>query len=131
MEFLKKHYEKIILSVVLLGLAGVAAMLPIRVNKEKENEEARKQQLLAAPVKAMEDINLSTNRAVLEKVKAPIQFDIAGRHNLFNPVPWVQTPAGALIKVQTGNEIGIQALEVTAIKPLDLIVKFDEVVGQA
>ena len=31
MEFLKKHYEKLILSIVLLGLAAVAVTLPMKV----------------------------------------------------------------------------------------------------
>ncbi len=131
MEFLKKHYEKLILSVVLLGLAGVAAGLPLKVNKEKQNEEDRKNSLIGAPAKPFPPIDLSTNKIVLEKVKNPIRFDIAGKHNLFNPVTWQQRPDGVLIKVQTGNEIGLPALEVTAITPLQMIATFDEVLGQA
>lgn len=44
MEFLKKHYEKVILSIVLLLLAVAAAYLPIRVaavNKDIETEVPR------------------------------------------------------------------------------------------
>lgn len=131
MEFLKKHYEKIILSLVLLGLAVVAASLPVRVNAEKQREEERKQSLIGAAVKEFPPVDLSTNRAVLEKVKKPIHFDIAGKHNLFNPVPWQQRPDGTFIKIQTGDEIGLPKLEVTAINPLYMTVTFDEVVGQA
>jgi len=129
MEFLKKHYEKIILSVVLLGLAVVAAYLPIKVNQEKQREDERKQQLIGAPAKPFPPVDLSTNQAVLAKVKTPIKFDISGRHNLFNPVPWVKKPNGELIKVQTGDEIGIGALQVTAITPLNLIISFDGIAG--
>lgn len=129
MEFLKKHYEKIILSVVLLGLAVVAAYLPIKVNQEKENEDRRKEQLIGAKVTPFPPVDLTTNAAVLVKVKTPIKFDISGRHNLFNPVPWVKRPNGELIKVQTGDEIGIGALQVTAITPLNLIVSFDGIAG--
>ena len=129
MEFLKKHYEKIILSVVLLGLAVVAAYLPIKVNQEKESENTRKQSLIGAAAKPFPPVDLSTNEAVLTKVKTPIKFDISGRHNLFNPVPWVKRPNGELIKVQTGDEIGIGALEVSAINPLHLIISFDGIAG--
>jgi hypothetical protein len=129
MEFLKKHYEKIILSVVLLGLAAVAAGLPLKVNKEKENEEARKQSLLSPTIKKYPPVDLTTNQAVLAKVKNPIHFDISGKHNLFNPVTWIQRPNGELLKVKTGKDAGIGAVEVTAIYDLKLIIAFDAVVN--
>src|SRR5262245_13866079 len=126
MEFLKKHYEKLILSVVLLGLAAVAATLPMKVNQEKQKEDERKNSLIGAAVKPFPPVDLSTNMGVLEKVKTPIKFDIAGKHNLFNPVPWVERPNGELLKVQ-GN-VGIDALQVSAIRPLNMIVSFDQVI---
>src|SRR5437868_10208728 len=98
MEFLKKHYEKLILSVVLLGLAAVAATLPMKVNQEKQREEERKTSLLSPKINPFPPVDLTTNKAVLEKVKTPIHFDIAGKHNLFNPVPWVEKPNGELVK---------------------------------
>lgn len=131
MEFLKKHYEKLILSVVLLALAGVAGWLTIKVREERDKEEVRKSSLIGAAVKELPPVNLSTNEAILQKVKTPIKFDIAGKHNLFNPVPWVKGGGGELIKVQTGDEIGMGALQVTAINPLQMIVTFDQVVGAA
>src|SRR4051812_9121359 len=129
MDFLKKHYEKLILSVVLLGLAAVAAWLPIKVKQEKEKEEERKASLIGAAVKPYPPIDLTTNQQVLAKVKTPIKFDIAGKHNLFNPVPWQQRPNGEVIKIKTGNEVGLPALEVTGINPLQMVVTFDGVVG--
>jgi hypothetical protein len=130
MEFLKKHYEKLILSVVLLGLAVVAAGLPMKVNSEKEREEERKRSLKEAKVTPFPPVDLATNQAVLEKVKKPIKFDIAGKHNLFNPVPWVEKPGGELVKIQGGN-MGISALQVTAIQPLHMRMTFDEVIPTA
>jgi hypothetical protein len=127
MEFLKKHYEKLILSLVLLGLAVVAATLPMRVSQEKQKEEDRKNSLIGAKVTPFPPVDLSTNQAILEKVKTPIHFDVAGKHNLFNPVTWVERPNGELQKVQP-NTLGIGALEVTAIRPLNLIMSLDEVI---
>jgi len=127
MEFLKKHYEKLILSVVLLGLAVAVAMLPMKVNQEKQKEEERKQALIGAPVKPYPPVDLTTNKVVLEKVKNPIKFEISGKHNLFNPVPWEKRPNGELVKIKLGNEIGIDAVKVLATHPLQMIVKLDEV----
>ena len=42
MEFLKRHYEKVLLSLVLLGLATVAAMLPLKIRKEREELESKR-----------------------------------------------------------------------------------------
>ena len=39
MQFLKKHYEKVLLSIVLLGLAGAAAALPWQVSHERDRLE--------------------------------------------------------------------------------------------
>ena len=131
MEFLKKHYEKLILSVVLLGLAGVAGWLTLKVGEERERARDRQGSLIGAAVKPFPPVDLTTNQVVLQKVKSPIRFDIAGKHNLFNPVTWQQRPNGELIKVETGDEVGLGALEVTAINPLQMIVTFDGVVGTA
>lgn len=129
MEFLKKHYEKLILSIVLLGLAAVAATLPMRVNEEKAREEERKNSLINPTVKPFAPVDLTTNEQVLVKVKSPIKFDIAGKHNLFNPVPWVERQNGELVKIE-GNA-GLDALEVTAITPLRLIMTLDNVLPVA
>lgn len=126
MEFLKKHYEKLILSIVLLGLAAVAATLPMKVNQEKQKEEERKNSLINPTVKPFAEVDLTTNQQVLAKVKTPIKFNIAGKHNLFNPVPWTERQNGELVKMQ-GNA-GLDALEVTAINPLQFVMTLDNVV---
>jgi hypothetical protein len=126
MEFLKKHYEKLILIIVLLGLAVVGATLPMQVNKEKESEENRQRSLIGAKPTEFPPVDLSTNKAILDKVKTPIKFDIAGKHNLFNPVPWIEKQNGEMVKFQGGN-IGITSMEISAVNPLDMIVSFDEV----
>ena len=41
MQFLKAHYEKVILSIVLVGLAALAALMPLRVAQERERQDAR------------------------------------------------------------------------------------------
>ncbi len=36
MDFLKKHYEKVVLSVLLLAMAVAAALLPLKVSQVRE-----------------------------------------------------------------------------------------------
>ena len=35
LDFIKAHYEKVILSVVLIGLAAAAALMPMKVSAEQ------------------------------------------------------------------------------------------------
>jgi hypothetical protein len=126
MQFLKAHYEKIILSVVLLGLAAAAAFMPLRVSKERENEEARQAEVLPRKPKELQPVDLSTNTTVLERLGQPARMALAGEHNLFNPVRWQKRPDGGVIK---GIDAGINALQVTNITPLRLRLAFEEVSG--
>ena len=57
MQFLKAHYEKIILSVVLLGLLAAAALMPMKVSAEREKEEQRKEVLLPKAVFCGANVN--------------------------------------------------------------------------
>lgn len=126
MQFLKAHYEKIILSVVLLGLAAAAALMPLRVSKERETEEQRQNTVLPKRPKELQPIDLSTNAATLQRLDKPSRIGLAGEHNLFNPVRWQKRPDGGVVK---GTDAGINALQVTNIVPLRLRLAFDEVGG--
>jgi len=127
MEFLKKNYEKLVLSVVLLSLAVAAALLPSWVATEK----ARLGKILKweseTPPKELKPINLITNETALRRLKRPEPVRLLGVHNVFNPVQWKRMPDGNLIKVVTGEEIGPGALKITEIRPLNLIVAYDGV----
>jgi hypothetical protein len=61
MEFLRKHYEKIILSVVLLGLAVAAALLPMMVSRERSALEELERDIRQTPPKPLKASDLSTN----------------------------------------------------------------------
>lgn len=128
MQFLKKHYEKIILSLVLLGLAAAAALMVVKVSQEGEKEAQRLQDEQKGKAKKFPPIDLTTNKVTLERLSKPRPVVLAGEHNLFNPVPWEKTPDGTIRKKRTGSE-GVGALVVTSIVPLNLIVTFDDVTG--
>jgi hypothetical protein len=124
MDFLKAHYEKIILSIVLLGLAGAAAWMPIKVSQERQEAEQRKIVLITPKVKEIQPVDLTTNTVVLGRLEQPTRLKFQGEHNLFNPVRWQKRPDGGLLKA---SDAGINAIEVTSINPLRLRVEFEEV----
>lgn len=131
MEFIKKHYEKILLALVLLGLMGSVVYLLLLIPQKRE-EMKKMQEIRLNPVVTPlavvkpEFFNLNADEAVLRRADAPLKLDFTTGHNLFNPVLWLlmppPPPGGKLNKITTGNEIGPGALVVTAINPIYLIV---------
>jgi hypothetical protein len=126
MRFLKAHYEKIILSIVLLGLAAAAALMPMKVSEERRKEEDRKMQLIGKKVNPFPPIDMSTNQQTLARLDKPEKVKLSGEHNLFNPVRWQKTPTGDLIK---GSVAGLNAVKITAINPLKLKIAYDGTSG--
>ncbi len=113
MEFLKRHYEKILLSVVLLCLALTAAWFPIKMSKERE--ESQKYKVTLTAPKELTPVDLTTNEAALVRLKTPPTVRLSGEHNLFNPVTWKLKSDGTFLKILRE---GVDALVVTKITPL-------------
>lgn len=127
MEFLKAHYEKIILSIVLLGLAAAAALMPMKVAEEREREETRKASIVNPKVNELKPLMLTNEAVTLARVAQPEKLKYSGEHNLFNPVRWQRSPDGGIYKA---TEAGPSALEITEITPLKLQVKFEDVIPE-
>ena len=122
MDFLNKHYEKIILSVVLLGLAVAAVWLVFRVSDVRKSlEEVTKGYQNPRP-KPLDTLDLSTNRAVLRRLANPGRSPLeATGHSVFNPIKWVKRPDGTPVPMP---ETGLKALTVTGVSPLYLKIEF-------
>jgi hypothetical protein len=128
MEFLnilKKHYEKVVLSVVLLGLTIAAAMLVLQVASEKERLDSIRNLNLTTAPRELEPTDVSTNLVTLARLERPPSVILSGTNNLFNPVRWQRESDGRLVKIVHGNETGAGALDVLAIKPLYLVVSYE------
>jgi hypothetical protein len=125
MEFLKNHYEKILLSVVLLMLAVVAALLPSKTKTSLSlpSEPANKN--------AFQPLDLTTNKEAMTRLEQMARLDWTGSHNLFNPVKWRRRPDGRIEKIELRSQEGPQALEILKISPLYYTLSFDGVVGSA
>jgi hypothetical protein len=128
MQFLKKHYEKVLLSIVLLGLAAAAAALPWQVSHERDRLEEIGRNLTVKvkpkPFKPLDEW-LNTNKTTLARLESPLNLQLSGPHNLFNPVQWKKTPDNVLVPIRTGSELGPEALKVKEIQELNLSITFD------
>jgi hypothetical protein len=124
MDFLKKHYEKIILIAVLLGLVGFLAFLPVLIDNDKR--EIANATILP-PARPMADLDLTRQQNVLQRLQSPFNYDFSAPNKLFNPIEWKRDPSGKMIKITDDSVIGAKAAVVTQITPLNLVVTLDAV----
>ena len=126
MDFIKKHYEKIILSVVLLGLVGALLVLPFLIASDHAQTDQLTQTIIGSSATPLPPLDLTRQSNAMARLESPASYDFSTTNKLFNPVEWKKTADGTLIKIKTGNEI-VEAAVVTKITPLYLVVTFDSV----
>ncbi|HEY5042239.1 MAG TPA: hypothetical protein VIK53_09565 [Verrucomicrobiae bacterium] len=130
MEFIKKHYEKILLGLVLAGLVGALVTLPFYISADKQKME----DLISGVtnpqhVQPLTNLDLSAGKSVLARLRAPYSLDFETRNKLFNPMRWEKSMDGTMIPA--AGHTGPQVVVVTAIAPLDLVITLDSVVTNA
>jgi hypothetical protein len=126
MDFIKKHYEKILLCLVLLGLVGALVMMGFIIEADKEKFSETTAPFFTTP-KPLPELDFTRQTNVLERLQVPLDLDFSTTNKLFNPVQWQKDVNGNLIKIQTGHEIGADAAVVTKITPLYFIISLDSV----
>jgi hypothetical protein len=126
MDFVKKHYEKILLTVVLLGLVGALVFLPFLIAKDQEEQKQFSTLVLNPKVQPLPELDLSRQTNVVRRLQSPYVLDLSTTHKLFNPLQWQKTPQGIMIPVKSGT-IGPEAVWVTKITPLYTIVSLDSI----
>ncbi|MBI3415827.1 MAG: hypothetical protein HY043_11015 [Verrucomicrobia bacterium] len=131
MAFLKKlgaffgnHYEKIILSFVLLLLAGGAAYLPIKLKEYQKQDEIIRTAPPPRPAQAPKPADLSSNETVIARVKTLTNLDLANPHHLFNPVVW-KTRGNSIFKIDSSDKEGPGALVISKRTPLNLTIVYN------
>jgi hypothetical protein len=127
MDFVKKHYEKILLSVVLLGLVGALVFLPFLIISDQDTQRQMREGIIHVKVVPLLALDLTRETNVSARLQSPYKLDFSTTNKLFNPVPWQKTPDGRLIKIASGNEVGVGAAVVTKITPLCLILTLDSI----
>ena len=103
MDFLKKHYEKILLSVVLLGLVGALAFMALIIPSEQEKVREIGEGIISGHVVALTNLDLTAQSNVITRLQSPYRLDFDTTNKLFNPVEWQRTMDGRLIKAGRGR----------------------------
>jgi hypothetical protein len=128
-QLCRQHYEKIILSVALLLLAGAV----IYVFNESKTQAAKIREIPIGyekkKVNPVQPVEMSGFLAVLKQAEKPLVLDFSGPHNLFNPVQWrINKGSKDVIKVVSPDLIGPNAMRIVGIRPLHLSVAFGQAV---
>jgi hypothetical protein len=127
MDFLKKHYEKIILIVVLLGVVGFLVFLPFVIAADQQELKDKRAEVVPTKINPLPELDLARQQSIMERLQTPANFDFSTRNKLFNPIEWKRYPDGTMFPIKNGTEIGPRAVVVTKISPLYLVVTLDQV----
>ncbi|MFZ0829358.1 MAG: hypothetical protein WAO02_18260 [Verrucomicrobiia bacterium] len=126
MDFVKKHYEKILLTVVLLGLVGALVFLPFMIANDQQRVRDMTSVVLSPKVAPLPALDLTRQTNAFARLQAPYNLDFSATNKLFNPLQWQKRPDGSLIPAKTGL-IGPDAAVVAKITPLYLVITLDSV----
>jgi hypothetical protein len=129
-QLCRQHYEKIILSVALLLLAGAVIYLFNESKTQADKIRAIPTGYEKKKVNPVQPVELSGFLAVLKQADKPPLLDFSEPHNLFNPVQW-RIPKGSKdpIKVVSQDLVGAKAMQIVTIRPLHLSVAYGQAVS--
>jgi hypothetical protein len=125
MDFVKKHYEKVLLSAVLFGLVVALVFLPFIIAADKQKQDDMSSQVINGPVKPLPDLDMTNENNALLRLESPFRLDFDTTNKLFNPIEWQKTSDNILIKIKSGSEVGVGAAVVAKITPLYYVLSLD------
>jgi hypothetical protein len=126
MDFVKKHYDKIILGAVLLGVIGFLVFLPFVISHEQDALTDMVNNNINLPAKPLPPVDLTRETNISQRVQSPAEFDFSSTNKLFNPVEWIKKPDGTLLKIKNGDEPAVDVV-VSNISQLNFVLSFDSV----
>jgi len=124
MQYLKKHYEKVILVVVLLAVAGSAFWLTNQVETVRTTLEEQLRQQIGGKQKELKPVDLAAATNAMSRLGAARSLQLSGEHKTVNPVAWLKNAAGFVRAGDKGH-----GLSIGKISPLNLAVTYTGVVG--
>jgi len=126
---LKRHYEKVLLALTLIGLIAAVVYLNDMKSAENDKIETYNRGITKHKGKPVQSVDLSVLTTNLKRATNPPVIKFEPPHNLFNPVKWQERPDHTRIKAETGKELGVNALQIVKISPLNLIISLDSQAG--
>jgi hypothetical protein len=122
MDFLKKHYEKVLLGVMLAGLIGLLVFMLFYIASQTEEMKNKTTTFFRTP-KGLTNLDTTIEDAATARLAQPYTLDFETTNKLLNPMKWQKSADGALIRADT--QTGPQMVVVTNITPLYLIITLE------
>lgn len=122
----KRHWEKALLALALIGLIG--AVVYLNQMKSEENTKINEYEtgVFRPKPKPFPTVDVNMLSSAMRQATNVSGLNFSPPHNLFNPVKWQKRAANNdRIKAETGLELGIQAVQITKNTPLSTIVTLD------
>lgn len=116
MEFLKNHYEKIVLSVVLLLMAVAAVLLVVQVRSVEDELAIFRRDIVGTGGQTVEQTKTNAYTAILTKAQPP-SVNLVQPHKVFNPERWLMDTNRNLI---SGKDVGVAKLQLLEVQPMQL-----------
>lgn len=125
-EIIRNHYEKIILTIVLLGLALAVLYVYQASQSEKEKIKKSLEEITSRKPTPVRPADLTGALEALKSARSPTELAFSGPHNLVNPVKWKKKPGGEVYKLTSDvGEIGWGKMIITRRAQLRFIVAYD------
>ncbi|MFA6545592.1 MAG: hypothetical protein WCS99_14330 [Limisphaerales bacterium] len=112
MEFLKNHYEKIVLGLMLLLMATGAVVLVLQVGSAQEELDKFRNITLEGEGKGPSGVNMTNRMKALNSFTNPPQVEFVSVHKVFNPDTWYVDTNGNFV---AGVNVGVRRLLVQQI----------------
>ena len=126
---LKRHYEKVILGLALVGLIWAVGHLNGTKSEQNKMIEDYDKGITKRKPKPIPQVDLAQLTEAMKRATKPLGLDLSPPHQLFNPVKWQQRPDGFRIKAETGKELGVNAVVIAKLSPLNLLITLDSQAG--
>ncbi|HSY16875.1 MAG TPA: hypothetical protein VK815_01010 [Candidatus Acidoferrales bacterium] len=124
MDFLKKHYEKILLGLVLAGLIGALVFMPFYISSDNADMTALTEGIIKRTPTELTNLDLTVETTVTARLHGPYSLDLETGNRAFNPMEWVKDSQGGMM---LAGHNGPQLVVVTNITPLYLNITLDTV----
>jgi hypothetical protein len=127
MDFLKLHYEKLILSLVLVLLAAGAVMIPLQITSNRDLISKSLDSPRSRNIAEYEPADLRKLDDTLSDLEMDVVLDLSSAHHLINPVRWKAGADGTFYPETLLNPA--TAVQIVEVIPLYLKATFRSVSG--
>ncbi|HEY0552529.1 MAG TPA: hypothetical protein VGF13_23215 [Verrucomicrobiae bacterium] len=124
-----RHWEKVLLALSLVALIGAVGWLIQEKSKENEKIENYNKAITRRKPNLVPTVDITQLAQAQTQAMNPPSLTFSPPHNLVNPVKWQQRADKTRIKAETGKELGINAMQITKISPLRLIISLETQAG--